>query len=220
MTMPGRHGRCLAAREQAMMYYVLVLPPLSISITCYTIQCIKRKQKGQYGPSQFSQATALLCVSQNRERASHGVGEKKKALRHQERGKQYNTTTGLNIKLSTNTCPLVFIIDKHSSVGNGKYTNRCDATDSIVCTRLTKKKQKELTAAYRHGGLGWVLAGEVAGRAFEHRVPHVCPREDHLQLVVRPGPRGEVLQEHHHLLKIQLLQLVRPLHERRGEERV
>jgi hypothetical protein len=55
------------------------------------------------------------------------------------------------------------------------------------------------------------LAGKVAGRAFEHRVPHVSPGEDHLKLVVRPGPCGKVLKEHHHFLKIQFLQLVRPL---------
>ena len=55
------------------------------------------------------------------------------------------------------------------------------------------------------------LAGKVAGRAFEHRVPHVSPGEDHLKLVVCPGPCGKVLKEHHHFLKIQFLQLVRPL---------
>lgn len=52
------------------------------------------------------------------------------------------------------------------------------------------------------------LADKVTGGAFEHRVPHVSPGEDHLKLVVRPGPCGEVLKEHHHFLKIQFLQLV------------
>lgn len=56
-----------------------------------------------------------------------------------------------------------------------------------------------------------LLAGKVTGRALEHGVPHESPGEDHLKLVVRPGPRGEVLKEHHHFLKIQFLQLVRPL---------
>jgi hypothetical protein len=56
-----------------------------------------------------------------------------------------------------------------------------------------------------------LLAGKVTGRALEHGVPHESPGEDHLKLVVRPGPCGEVLKEHHHFLKIQFLQLVRPL---------
>jgi len=36
-----------------------------------------------------------------------------------------------------------------------------------------------------------ILAGEMTGRAFEHCMPHVRPGEDHLELVVPPGPSPE-----------------------------
>ena len=55
-----------------------------------------------------------------------------------------------------------------------------------------------------------VLAGEMTGRAFEHCMPHVRPGEDHLELVVSPGPSRKALKEHHHVLEIQFLQLVWP----------
>lgn len=53
-----------------------------------------------------------------------------------------------------------------------------------------------------------LLAGEMTGRALEHGVPHVRPGEDHLELMVRPVPGRQVLEEHDHLLEIQLLQLL------------
>jgi hypothetical protein len=56
--------------------------------------------------------------------------------------------------------------------------------------------------------MNWILAGKVTGRAFEHRMPHVSPGEDHLKLMVRPGSCGKVLKEHHHFLKVQFLKLV------------
>jgi hypothetical protein len=55
--------------------------------------------------------------------------------------------------------------------------------------------------------MNWILAGKVAGRAVEHRVPHVGPGEDYLKLMVRPGSSRKVLKEHHHFLKIQFLKL-------------
>lgn len=122
-----------------------------------------------------------------------------------------NTTGSPGIKLSTNICPLVFIIDHDSSAGKKIYK-------SVRCNRwYACASQKNRTdCCLQAWWTWWVLAGKVAGRAFEHRVPHVRPREDHLELVVRPGPCGKVLKEHHHLLKIQLLQLVRPLQGGKG----
>lgn len=51
-----------------------------------------------------------------------------------------NTTGSPGIKLSTNICPLVFIIDHDSSAGK-KNTNRCDATDGM---HALHKKQNRL----------------------------------------------------------------------------
>ena len=58
------------------------------------------------------------------------------------------------------------------------------------------------------GTISGILAGEMTGRAFEHCMPHVRPGEDHLELVVPPGPSRKALKEHHHVLEIQFLQLV------------
>ena len=43
------------------------------------------------------------------------------------------------------------------------------------------------------GTISGILAGEMTGRAFEHCMPHVRPGEDHLELVVPPGPSRKAL---------------------------
>lgn len=54
-------------------------------------------------------------------------------------------------------------------------------------------------------------ASQMSGRVVEHGVPHIRLRKHRLQLQMRPVMCRKMLKEHHHLLKIELLQSVRPL---------